>query len=283
VELAGKVVAVTGGARGIGRATAEAFLAKGARVAIGDLDTELAYKTSAALAATTGERVAGLPLDVTNADSFASFLDAAEHELGPLDVLVNNAGIMPTGSFLDESQKTTDRMIDINVYGVLNGSRLAGNRFTARRRGHIVNIASVAGIHTESGMATYCGTKHFVVGFTVSLYRELREHGVDVTCVLPGIINTELSAGTNVPRWAKPIATAQPDEVARGIVTAIEKNRVTVAVPASMGALLKTMSLLPPRARFAVAHATRFDQLVAGADAATRTVYQRRLTEQENR
>jgi short-subunit dehydrogenase len=283
VEIANKVVAVTGGARGIGRATAEAFIAKGAHVAIGDLDADLANDAAVQLAAKTGAGVIGLPLDVADADSFARFLDAAETALGPIDVLVNNAGVMPTGPFLDEEQKTTDRMIDINVHGVLNGSRLAGHRFVTRRRGHIVNIASVAGIHTEAGMATYCGTKHFVVGFTVSLYRELHEQGVNVTCVLPGFINTELSAGTKVPGWARPIATAEPEDVARGIVAAVEKNRVTAVIPASMGVLLKSMSLLPPKARFAAARATKFDQVVAGADAASRTVYNRRIAEQENK
>jgi NAD(P)-dependent dehydrogenase (short-subunit alcohol dehydrogenase family) len=116
----GTVVAITGGARGIGRATAAAFVAAGAHVAIGDLD---AYGETAA---DLGPPAVGLPLDVTDRTSFRAFLDAAESELGPLDVLVNNAGIMPSGPFLDEDDAMTDRVLDVNLRGVLIGCKLAG-------------------------------------------------------------------------------------------------------------------------------------------------------------
>lgn len=282
MELAGKVVAITGAARGIGLATAKAFLDQGAKVAIGDLDAELAEKVAAEFGADPGATVVGLSLDVTNPASFAAFLDTVEAGLGPLDVLVNNAGIMPTGLFADESPTMTRRMIDINVHGVINGSRLAVARFVARRGGHIVNIASLAGVTGEPGLATYCGTKHFVVGFTESLRRELRGHGIGVSTVLPGVINTELSAGTKVPAWAKPLATAEPDDVAAGIVAAVTKNTPRKTVPASLGAILKSLSLLPHKARFAVTHATKFDQLVSGADAVARAAYHQRLVHRHN-
>src|SRR5205807_6604079 len=117
-SLAGLAVAITGGARGIGRATAQALLAQGARVAIGDIDQALAEGTAAEL----GSGTVGLPLDVTNRDSFAAFLEAAEDRLGPLDVLINNAGIMPVGPFVEETDATAKRMVDINVHGVIFGS-----------------------------------------------------------------------------------------------------------------------------------------------------------------
>src|SRR5262245_6376063 len=98
-SVAGKVVAITGGARGIGKCTAQALLRRGARVAIGDLDLPLAEQTAAEL----GGNAVAFELDVTDRDSFAAFLDGAEKELGPVDVLVNNAGIMPLGPFADES------------------------------------------------------------------------------------------------------------------------------------------------------------------------------------
>ncbi|OHV04976.1 SDR family oxidoreductase [Mycobacterium talmoniae] len=280
MELENKVVAITGAARGIGLATAKAFLANGAKVAIGDLDAELAEKVAAELGAEPGATVVGLSLDVTDPDSFAAFLDEVEAQLGPLDVLVNNAGIMPTGLFVDESPSMTRRMIDINVHGVVNGSRLAAARFMLRRAGHIVNIASLAGVTGEPGLATYCGTKHFVVGFTESLHRELHPYGVGVSTILPGIINTELSAGTRVPGWAKPLGTAEPEEVAAGIVSAVTKDRPLKVVPAALGGILTSMSLLPAKARFAVAHALKFDQLVSGADPMARAAYHRRLEEQ---
>ena len=123
-SLAGRVVAITGGARGIGRATAAALVARGARVAIGDIDGPLAEKTAAELGAGT----LGLPLDVTSRASFAAFLDQVEDRLGPLDILVNNAGIMPIGPFAQETDATARRMVDINVHGVIYGSKLALER-----------------------------------------------------------------------------------------------------------------------------------------------------------
>lgn len=275
-QLAGKVVAVTGGARGIGRATAAAFLAEGAKVAIGDVDTGLAKQTAADLGGNQGD-VVGMPLDVTDPASFEAFLIAVEDWLGPLDVLVNNAGIMPTGHFVDEDPSMTTRMIDINVYGVVNGSRLAAARFVPRGSGHIVNIASLAGVTGEPGVATYCGTKHFVVGFTESLHRELADHGVCVSMVLPGLINTELSASAEVPRWAHRIAKAEPEDVAAGVVRAVVEEKPRVVVPAALGALIKTGNLMTDRGRHRFAHALHMDRMISGMDPEVRAAYHRRI------
>ena len=154
-SLAGQVVAITGAARGIGRATAAALIAEGARVAIGDIDAALAEQTASEL----GGGTVGLPLDVTDRASFAAFLDQIEARLGPLDVLINNAGIMPIGPFIEESDATARRMVDINVHGVIFGSKLALERFVPRGRGHLVQLASAAGKAGFPGGATYCATK----------------------------------------------------------------------------------------------------------------------------
>src|SRR5437588_2525474 len=114
-SLAGQVVAITGGARGIGRATAAALIAQGARVAIGDIDGPLAEQTAEEL----GSGTVGLPLDVTDRDSFTAFLDEVESRLGPLGVVINNAGIMPIGPFLQEADATAKRLVDINLHGVV--------------------------------------------------------------------------------------------------------------------------------------------------------------------
>ena len=127
-SLGGQVVAITGGARGIGRATAAALIAQGARVAIGDIDASLAERTAEELGAGT----IGLPLDVTERDSFDTFLQEVETRLGPLDVLINNAGIMPIGRFAEETDATAQRMVDINLHGVIYGSKLALARFLPR-------------------------------------------------------------------------------------------------------------------------------------------------------
>ncbi|MEU6586902.1 SDR family oxidoreductase [Nocardia sp. NPDC046763] len=276
--LRGRVIAVTGGARGIGRATAAAFLAAGAQVAIGDIDAELADRTAAELSAHTGARIVGLPLDVTDPASFAGFLTAVEAELGPLDVLVNNAGIMPTGLFADEDPAMTARMVDININGVLTGSRLAVERFRPRRSGHIVNVASLAGVTVLPGLATYCGTKRFVIGFTETLERELRTEGVAVTMVLPGVVRTELSAGTRLPKWLEGVSTVDPEDVAAGIVAAVAKGRRRAVIPKSLGRLLGLLAILPKSAQYVMLHALRLDIGATHVDPALRERYHRRLT-----
>lgn len=272
----GRVVAITGGARGIGRATAAEFLRAGARVALGDIDAALVEKTAGELAEATGGVVCGLPLDVTDRASFAEFLDAAEDRFGPLDVLVNNAGIMPTGSFTDETDDMTDRMIAINLCGVLHGSKLAANRM-AGCGGHIVNVASLAGVSAFPGLATYCATKHAVVGFSEALHLELADVGIGVTAVLPGVVHTELSAGHSTPKWIRPIAEVEPEDVAVTIVAAAGSQRTTVAVPRALGVMIKIAAGLPDRVRHRISHAAHFDTAFTRVDPAARESYHRRL------
>lgn len=272
----GRVVAITGGARGIGKATGAAFLRAGARVALGDIDAELVEKTAAELAEATGGVVCGLPLDVTDRASFTSFLDDAEQRLGRLDVLVNNAGIMPTGLFVDESDEMTDRMVAINLFGVLNGSKLAAVRMVGRR-GHIVNVASLAGASAFPGLATYCATKHAVVGFSETLQLELEAQGVGVTAILPGVVNTDLSAGHSTPKWVRPVSEVEPEDVAAAIVASVGSRRTTVAVPRPLGAVIKIASTLPDRLRHRVMQAARFDTAFVDVDPVARAAYQDRL------
>jgi len=279
-DLTGKTVAITGGARGIGRCTAEAFLARGARVVIGDVDVELCEKTAAELGAADGAEIVGLHLDVTDRASFATFLDRAEELFGPLYVLVNNAGIMPTGLYVDEDDAMTDRMLDINVHGVLTGSKLAARRFADRGQGHIVNVASLAGVNPTGALATYCGTKHFVVGFTESLHRELDELGVGVTAVLPGVVRTELSAGAKVPGWAEALSTVDPEDIAATIVSVVGTRKIRAVCPKALGRTIKFASLLPEGGRLGFERITKFDQAFTHADAATRAAYHQRLTGQ---
>src|SRR6202042_562445 len=190
-SIAGRVVAITGGARGIGRATAQALIGEGARVAIGDIDAPLAQRTAQEL----GAGPLGLSADVTDGASFDVFLTEVESRLGPLDVMINNAGIMPIGPFLDETDATAKRMIDINLYGVLYGTKLALERFVPRGHGHLVNIASVAGKGGFPGGATYCATKHAVVGLSEAVRAEVRSTDIDVSIVMPVVVNTELGSG----------------------------------------------------------------------------------------
>lgn len=270
----GKVVAITGGARGIGKATAEALSRKGARVAIGDLDAELAAETAAGL----GGDAIGLELDVTKRESFADFLAQVEERIGPLDVIVNNAGIMPLGDFVDEDDATAHRMVDINLHGVLYGMKLAMPGMIRRNSGHIVNIASQAGKGGFPGGATYCATKHAVVGVSEAVRAELHETEVEVSCVMPAIVNTELASGLQAARGVK---NAEPEDVADAIVKALEFPKFDVFVPGYSGGIAKVMALLPRRGREAVARALRADKVLAETNTQERAAYEERAARSE--
>jgi NAD(P)-dependent dehydrogenase (short-subunit alcohol dehydrogenase family) len=267
-SLSGKVVAITGGARGIGKATGQALVRKGCRVAIGDVDLALAEQTAAEL----GGGTIALPLDVTDRASFAAFFDAAERDLGPVDVLINNAGIMPVTPFAEESEDSIIRQVDINLHGVISGTQLAIERMRPRDTGHIVNIASQAGKAGIPGIATYSATKHGVVGLCEAVRQELRDSGLEVSCVMPTLVNTELTAGVK-QRLIKPVET---EDVANAIVDALEVGRFDVFVPRANGGLFKFTALLPRAAREWLGRAMGIDKLMMQADTEARRRYEER-------
>lgn len=271
-SLSGTVVAVTGGARGIGRATATALLAQGARVAIGDIDAAMVKQTAQEL----GQGTLGLELDVTDRASFERFLTQVESELGPLGVLINNAGIMPIGPFIDETDKTMDRMIDINLKGVIYGSKLALERFLPRNQGHLINVASVAGKGGYPGGVTYCATKHAVVGLSEAIRAEVRASNIDVSIVMPVGVNTELYSGLQPARG---IPTPEPEDVASAIVDALQTGRVDVWVPRKLNVMFRGMNLLPRSAADFVAKVLRADRALVDIDHAGRGAYEQRTSD----
>ena len=266
--LSGKVVAVTGAGRGIGRATADALVRAGARVALGDVDSEAAGRAADEL----GDSARGLPLDVTDEESFGDFLRAAE-ELGPLDALINNAGVMQIGPFAEESAATARRMIDINADGVARGMRLAIPGMLERGRGHLVNVASTAGRVGVPGAATYCGTKFFVFGLSHAVHAELHGTGVEVSCVMPGFVNTELTSGVRRPAYVRLV---EPADIAAAIVAALERPRLEVWVPRSLGRVTYVNSLLPRRLREGAARLLGADRVFLDFDAGARAAYEER-------
>jgi NAD(P)-dependent dehydrogenase (short-subunit alcohol dehydrogenase family) len=273
-SLAGKVVAITGGARGIGRCTAEALVREGARVAIGDLDADLTEQVAGEI----GSGTVGLRVDVTDRESFAEFLDEVEGRVGPLDVLVNNAGIMPLGDFADEDDATTQRIIDINVHGVLTGTKLAIRRMRPRRTGHVVNIASMVGKISPAGGATYVASKHAVVGLTESVAMENREYGIEFSIVMPVLVRTELIAGLKEGRGVK---SAAPEDVAGAIVDALKLPKRDVFVPREVEAIHKATYVLPVKAQEAVAKALKSDRVLQDIDHSQRASYEDRAAHSE--
>jgi short-subunit dehydrogenase len=272
-SLNGKVVAITGGARGIGKATATALVRRGCRVAIGDLELELAEQTASGL----GGGTIALPLDVTDRGSFAKFLDETERQLGPVDVVINNAGIMPVTAMVDESDASIRRQLDINIYGVLVGIQLAIERMRPRGSGHIVNLASQAGKTAIPGIATYSGTKHAVVGISEAVRAELRGSGVEVHCVMPTVVNTELTAGVG-QKLIKPV---EAEDVASEIVDALEVGRFDVYVPKSNAVMTRFAALLPRRANEAIGRLMKADKLMFEVDHAARRAYEERAAASE--
>uniref|UniRef100_UPI00082B18DD SDR family NAD(P)-dependent oxidoreductase n=1 Tax=Actinomadura kijaniata TaxID=46161 RepID=UPI00082B18DD len=236
VARAGAVVAITGGARGIGRAAAEALAARGARVWIGDRDEERARRT----AEETGVRAFGV--DVSDRASFAAFLAAVEAAEGPVDILVNNAGIMPLGPFLDEPDAVSAATLDVNVRGLVNGMRLALPGMVERGRGHVVNVASMAGRLPFAGMAVYNASKYAAVGLSLAVREEVAPAGVSVSAVLPAAVRTGLTEGV---RLGGGLPTVDPARVAEAIVRSCVGRRAEYPVPGWLAAAPPALALTP--------------------------------------
>ena len=241
-SLAGKVVVITGGGRGIGAATAKLLAEEGALVAIGDLDEKLAKETAASVGGTT----VGMALDVTDHAGYTAFLDEVERELGPIDVLVNNAGIMPLNRIEDEPASSTHAQFAVNVHAVIHGTKEAVRRMKPRGGGHIVNVSSAAGRIPVAGGATYTATKHAVSGFSNALHIEFKadKTPIHITAVHPAMVRTELSKGMKDNKGVSPVT---PEQVAEAVLDALKRPRPDVYVPKSLGVALKTGALYPRR------------------------------------
>jgi short-subunit dehydrogenase len=264
-QIAGRVVAVTGGGRGIGLATVRALADRGARVAAGDLDGGLAERAGGEL---------GASLDVASRESFSAFLRTVEHRVGPIDVLVNNAGVMHVGPFLDEDDEWTRRQVDVNLHGVILGCKLALPAMIERGSGHVVNVASAAAKIGVPREAVYAASKHAVLGLTESLRGELRGTGVELSVVMPGLVRTELASGT-----LKGSPVLEPDAVARAIAAAIARPRFDVYVPRGYGGLNALGAVLPRRARELLLRAAGAERATARTTPDERAAYEERIRE----
>jgi NAD(P)-dependent dehydrogenase (short-subunit alcohol dehydrogenase family) len=239
-SLSGKVAVVTGGGRGIGRALSRALAREGVRVAIADLDGAAAEQAANEI----GGGAIGLALDVTDRPAFTAALDDVESRLGPVDIIVNNAGIMPIGPFEEETDATAIRQLELNLHAVIHGSKEGVRRMKPRDAGHIVNVASIAGKFGAPGGATYSACKHGVVGLCESLRAELYGTGVEVHVVMPALVTTELAAGTHE---IKGIKRSTPEDVAEAVVEALKLGRFEVYVPKAVKALVTSTAISPRR------------------------------------
>jgi short-subunit dehydrogenase len=268
-EISGLSVVITGAGRGIGAATAELLAAEGATVALGDLDTALVQSVADRI----GRGAVAAHLDVTSSESWAEFL-AAVGEVGPIDVLVNNAGIMPLGSVLKEPEEVARAIIDVNVHGIIHGTKAVAPGMADRGHGHIVNVASAVGRIAVADGATYSASKFAAVGFSEATRAELKPLGVDVSVVLPTVVLTELAAGVPAARGVKPVTA---EDVAEVIASAIRRPRAELWVPQWVQAMTRTTSVLPRVVQEAIAKAFGADTVLAGADHGARQAYEARV------
>lgn len=269
MSVSGKVIAITGGAQGIGAATARALSSAGAKVAVGDLDATLAAES----ARTYGGL--GLKLDVSDAASFAAFLDQVEEQLGGIDVLVNNAGIMVIGTTLDVPIDHQLKQLDINLRGVILGCHEVAPRMIAAGGGQIVNIASLAGRFAAPGAAVYSGTKAAVLAFTDALDAELAGQGVRVSAVLPSFTNTGLISGTEAPAMTPAI---EPTEVAAAVVRLLRRYRPQATVPKYLAPSAAQWSMYPQRLRRWAGAKTGMATMFLDVDHQARADYEKRTT-----
>jgi len=212
--LAGKVSLITGASRGIGLAIAHTLGQMGAKLALCARDSKKLLGAAGELER-SGFPVLAVPADVTHPEELASLVERVEASLGPIHVLVNNAGVGYFAPVQDTSEADWDRILDTNLKGVFLLSKLVAPGMTRRRAGHIVNIASLAGKNAFAGGATYCASKWGLLGLTQSMAEDLRPFGIRVSAVCPGTVATEFSphAGKAIEKMLKPEDVAHAVEM----------------------------------------------------------------------
>lgn len=226
MSLKDRTALVTGAARGIGRAIALALGRAGAAVAVADKDEEGARAVAREIQA-DGGRALALAVDLTRRNEVEQMVRTAEEKLGPLDVLVNNAGWDRMQPFLESEEATWDRLIGLNFKAVLYTCKAALPGMVARGRGKVVNLSSDAGRNGSMGQAVYSGTKGAVIGFSKTLAREMARHHINVNVVCPGLTETALLAECreSMPKVIDGVTRAipwgrvgQPEEVAQAVL-----------------------------------------------------------------
>ena len=232
-----KVAIVTGGASGIGEALCVGLAHSGARVVVTDVDDRKLNQVVKRIQE-SGGIAQGLHLDVTDPDAFAAVTAQVIRAEGRLDYLFNNAGIGIGGEVFDMKRAHWNRIIDVNIHGVINGISASYPHMVEQRGGHIVNIASLAGLLPAPGATAYCMTKHAVLGLSTALRGEAKAHGVKVTAVCPGFIQTQIYANSTTVNWDKEKFMNQPQlkrlmpasKCGQKILRGVAKNRSIVTV-----------------------------------------------------
>lgn len=248
MRLKGAVTVVTGASAGIGEATALAFAREGAKVVLAARRLERMEALAAAIVGRGGAALA-VRCDVGDPDQVKALPAVVQEAFGRCDVLVNNAGIPGGGDFAELSYDQIERVVRVNVLGVMYGTRAFLPAMLKHGRGHIVNVASVAGRFAVPGAAVYTATKHAVVAFSESLNYDTEPHGVPVTSVNPGITATEGFPQSHLD----PRLVMEPERIARVIVKVVREGRAPeYTVPRWIGPFQAFRVLTPPLYRWGV-------------------------------
>lgn len=242
--FAGRVAIVTGGGSGIGAALVRALAARGAAVVIADIDKAAAEAVAGSVVAAAG-RVSTTVLDVRDAGAVSVLVQEVAAEHGKLDLIFNNAGIAVGGQVDELTLDHWNRVIDVNLRGVVHGVHAAYPLMLRQGHGHIVNTASLAGLVPGPGLAPYAAAKHAVVGLSLSLRAEGASRGVKVSAVCPGFIDTPLlgrvnaglpqtETGANAAGLARQLGKLyQADPLAQDVLRGVERNQALIVAPRS--------------------------------------------------
>lgn len=221
MRLKDQIAVVTGGSRGIGRAIALAFAAEGARVAIVYRGSQEAADKLVAEINNKGGKAIALQADVADAASVQACVQRVEQELGPVNILVNNAGVIEDDLFVRMKPEAWNKVIQTNLGGVFNFSHAVAFGMMQRRAGRIINISSVAADHVNMGQTNYSASKGAINSFTRALAVELAKRGVTVNAIAPGFIETDMSAavrnkaGDRIAKYIPMRRIGMPEDIAR--------------------------------------------------------------------
>lgn len=259
-NLTNRIVVITGAGSGIGRELAVHAARRGATLSLCDRD-EAGLQETLDLVRAEGITAEGHVVDVSDAEQMALFGKATIERFGVPDLLINNAGIAVIGGLLDTTLPDWERLMGVNIMGVVHGINAFVPAMTERGSGHVVNVASAAGLLANPQLGAYSATKHAVVGLSEALRIELAPHHVGVTAVCPGVINTAITrnstyrGGDTDARKAKTARTYAkrgytPERAAANILKAVDRNRALAPIAPEAHVMYVLSRIAPPAGRW---------------------------------